>query len=82
MTDSTTTRRPTGGTEDLATDDLATDDPEQLVSPLAELAALIGAAAVGAIIAVTVIGASLLLALPAVVVVAGVALVTMRRDAG
>jgi len=58
------------------------DDPEQLVSPLTELAALIGAAAAGAIIAVTVIGASLLLALPAVVVVAVVALVTLRRDAG
>lgn len=51
------------------------------MSPLTELAALIGAAAVGAIIAVTVIGASLLLALPAVVVVGGVAMVTMRRGA-
>ncbi|MFO7961604.1 MAG: hypothetical protein R6U94_11715 [Nitriliruptoraceae bacterium] len=51
------------------------------MSPLTELAALIGAAAVGAIIAVTVIGSSLLLALPAVVVVGGVAMVTMRRGA-
>ncbi|MFO7779060.1 MAG: hypothetical protein R6V28_11960 [Nitriliruptoraceae bacterium] len=51
------------------------------MSPLTELVALIGAAAVGAVIAVTVIGASLLLALPAVAVVTGIALVTVRRGA-
>jgi hypothetical protein len=45
-----------------------------------ELAAMIGAAALGALIAVTVIGASLVLALPAVVVVGGIALVLLRRD--
>lgn len=50
------------------------------MSPVTELAATIGAAAVGALIAVTVIGASLLLAVPAVVVVTGIALVTVQRD--
>ncbi len=52
------------------------------MSPITELAGMIGAAAIGAIIAVTVIGASLVLALPAVVVVAGIALLGMRRGDG
>ena len=47
-----------------------------------ELVATIGAGAVGAVIAVSAVGASLVFALPGVVVVGLVALVVSRRGAG
>lgn len=75
--ESTSVTSPRGG---LAPHQHPSDDRERFVSPVTELVAMIGAAAVGALIAVTVIGASLLLAVPAVVVVSGIALVTVRRD--
>jgi len=55
---------------------------EPIVTRPAELVATIGAGAVGAVIAVSAVGASLVFALPGVAVVALVAVAASRRRAG